>query len=430
MLAAGAPAGAQPAPDTSEQKPLTWSTDVQVLAGVDLQQATPNSGFNPGNRVAELADRQMLIEIRPDISVAYSRFSFDFGPRVLARPAVSIGNETAQGGTRRPFDNVYVNRWRAKVQFTPALSASYGREVLQWGNSVFRSPSNPFLVDNGRLNPIRELPGQEFAVVSYTPNKAYAVSFISNTRRGHGTPGSEPFRVTNAIKVDYVGESFNAVIIASKKQGSGLRLGGSYTYSASDAVLIYGEMTVAQGSDAYYPQPSSDTAGWRLAPVKQRSGQAFFTNLAGASYTFKSRLVGTVEYLHTNEGYNNTEAGALSSLQRSASDLLGEGGPGAASGAQLLGQALNTGLRVERRNYLFMQALIAEYRNRADLAVSYARNLDAGGGGSFSAYATYSINSRTQFFAVASYNNGPANTEFSRLNRFTLSTGVRLFFSR
>jgi hypothetical protein len=74
--------------------------------------------------------------------------------------------------------------------------------------------------------------------------------------------------------------------------------------------------------------------------------------------------------------------------------------------------------------------MIAEYRNRADLAVSYARNLDSGGGGMFSGYATLSINSRTQLFTVASYNHGPVTTEFSRLNRFTLSAGVRFFFSR
>jgi hypothetical protein len=327
-------------------------------------------------------------------------------------------------------ENFYVNRWRAKVRLTPSLSASYGREVLQWGNAVFRSPSNPFLVDNGRLNPIRELPGQEFAVVTYTPSKAYAVSFISNTRRGHGVTRDDPFRVTNAIKVDFVGESFNAAVIASRRQGSGVRIGGAWTYSASDAVLVYGDMTVARGSDALYPQQTSGAAGWELAPAKARSGGLFYTNLVGASYTFPSRLVTTVEYLQTNEGYNGAEARGLSSLQTSASSVFEQGGPASAAGAQLLGRALNTGLRVERQNYLFVQGLIAEYRNRADLALSYARNLDSGGGGQFSGYATLNVNSRTQLYGVASYNHGPATTDFMRLSRFTLSAGVRLFFSR
>lgn len=422
-----APEDAAAEDTASERVPWTWSLDAQVLGGLDMQQVRTDSVFNPQNRIARIPDGQTLLELRPDFRVAHGRFSLDVGPRVIAA-AVKSGLGPAQDGSIRGSYDFFVNRWRVKAQLTPALSASFGREVLQWGNGVFRSPSNPFLVDNGRLNPIRELPGRDFAVVTYLPSQSLAVSLISNTGPGHESSSGAPFDATHAVKVDYVGKSFNTTIIGSHQEGAGLRLGGSYTYTASDAVLVYGEMTAAQGTLAYYPELAADEAGWRLVPRKESSGQVFFTNLIGVSYTFPSGLLTTVEYLHNNEGYRGEEARAFSSLGRSASELLHQGGPAAPLGAQLLGQALNTGLRVERRNYLFVQALLPEYRNRADLAVSYARNLDTGGGGTFSGYAAVSIKGRTQLYGVASYNHGPAGSEFVRLQRFTLSGGARLFF--
>ncbi|HYO80041.1 MAG TPA: hypothetical protein VES20_01460 [Bryobacteraceae bacterium] len=430
LTAALVPARAQPTPETTpHQRTAVWSADVQVLAGVDLLGVRESSGFNPRNLVASLPSRQSVIELRPDFNLEMGRFTFNFGPRLLARPEVNVPHMPP--AAEQEFDNFYVNRWRAGVKLTPSLTAAWGREVLQGGNSVFRSPSNPFLTDNGRLNPIRELPGRDFATLTWTPSRAYALTFISNTGQGHDAVRGEPFRVTNALKLDYVGERFNATVIASRKQGGRFRLGGSYTYSASDAVLIYGEATAAQGSDALYPaaqEPAS--APQTLLAAKDNSGKVLFTTLSGASYTFRNGFVSTVEYLYSNEGYSGSEARSFSSLQRSALQVMRQGGPAGGSGAELLGRALSTGLRVERQNYLFFQGVLAEYRNRADFAVSYARNLDAGGGGSFAAYATVSVNSRTQFYAVGTWNNGPAASEFQRLNRFTLSTGIRLFFSR
>jgi hypothetical protein len=436
---ASVPVSAQPSPasDTAQRSPgtpvdseagstrLKWTTDIQVVTEMDLVNVRNDSGFNPQNRIANLADAQVLTEFRPDLTLGYGRVSFAISPRVTVGRVVE--RRTATGGGKGLKD-AYVNTWRVKAQIANGLSASYGREVVQWGNGLFRSPSNPFFADNGRLNPVREIEGREFATVTYTPSLSYAVSFLSNTGSGR-TPGShgDSFDVINAIKFDYVGDAFNAVIIGSKQQGQNVRLGASYTYTASDALLLYGEMSATRGSAALYPEPGPDAVGWRLTPRYQDSKRLFYSNLLGASYTFGNGLVLSTEYANNNEGYGGIDAGALTSLGRAASSVLQQGGPDSPLAGRLLGQGLDTGLRLERRQYVFVQLLKTEYRNRADIAVSYARNLD-GGGGMFSSYFTYNLTNRSQLFAVGSWNTGSADTEFARLYRQALSTGVRVTF--
>ncbi len=402
-----------------------FTHDVQLVSEFG-HQGLRSGTFNPQNGIAALPSTQALFELRPDFALDYGRVSLTISPRavvgrVLERSHGASGDDS--------IDDAFINRWRAKVQVAPQLSVAYGREVVQWGNSLFRSPSNPFFADNGRLHPIREIEGQEFVTATFTPSLSYAVSFLSNTGDGRrSSPDGEPFRRTDAVKVDFVGDAVNASVIASKRRGQSVRVGGSATYTASDAWLLYAEATAARGSLAWYPEPAAGPIGWQFARTRADSGRVHYTALLGASYTFRNGLAVTTEYLNNNEGYSDAQAGALASLGRSASEVLAGGGAGLAAAAGLLGRGLDVGLRLERRNYLFVQVLKTEYRNRADIAVSYAANLDGGGGGGASSYVTFNLTPRAQMFAIGTYSVGSADTEFTRLLRYTVSTGVRWFF--
>jgi hypothetical protein len=421
-----------PPPDPIEQqaeaesparRPV-FTSQIQVLAEFSQLGRRRDSPFNPQNQIAGLAGRQVLMEVRPDFAVRYGRVELALSPRAHVGRLFDAGRGTTGG---EGADDASLHKWRVQAQVTPALSLSYGRQVVQWGNGVFRSVSNPFIADNGRLNPIREVEAAEFAIVRYTPSLRYAVSLLSNTAGGRSGGGSDRFRATHAVKFDYVGDALNATVAGSKQVGDGVRLGAAYTYTASQALLLYGEASGTLGSDAYFPAPAPNGVGWDLVRRHAGSERFFFANLFGASFTFRNGVVLTAEYINNNEGYTGDDARAFTSLATHATAALRDGGPGAGEGGRLLGRTFETGLRFERRNYAFVQLLRTEYRNRADLAVSYAASLD-GGGGTASSYVTYNVTDRSQAYFVGAYNVGGAQTELARLQRYAFISGVRWFF--
>ena len=111
-----------------------------------------------------------------------------------------------------------------------------------------------FSQDNGRSNPFLEVPGMDFARVVWIPHSSWTISFIVNTDEGRNTLlGPDPFEKTYALKVDYTGrENYASIILSQKDYKKTLGFFGGWT--VSDAVLLYGEGSLAQGSNALYPQ--------------------------------------------------------------------------------------------------------------------------------------------------------------------------------
>jgi hypothetical protein len=403
---------------------IKFDSNIQVLSEFDHQSIRRDSDFNPENRIAKLVGTQYLLELRPNFFAEYDNLSVALGPRLTVGKIIDSNFTPPDQGVIHDY---YINTWRVKVRPTPELGVSYGKEVLLWGNAIFRSPSNPFFADNGRINPVQELDGKEFAIVTYNPSLTYAATLLANVGKGRGPPtDSSTFFPITALKLDYVGETVNASVIPSKRAHEDLRLGGFVTWTASDAWLVYGEGVVTRGSLALYPEIGGPFGGV-LLPQFESSGRVFYTALFGATYTFENGLSVTTEYVNNNAGYNNNEQKSLMALGREAVDAFRGRTENTVLAGQLLGEGLTTGLRLERRNYLFLQLLRTDYKGVADIAFRYAQNLDDRGA-FFSSSITYFLNKRSQLYFVGSYNLGSANTEFSRLLRFTGQVGIRFFF--
>ena len=135
------------------------------------------------------------------------------------------------------------------------LFLSYGRENLQWGPSFLFSPSNPFFQDNGRRNPYLEVPGMDFGRLVYIPASSWTLSFIANTDEGRNKiNGPAPFDKTYALKVDYTGrENYGSMVLSHREDSDKNSLGFFGGWTVSDAVLLYGECALTQGSEALYP---------------------------------------------------------------------------------------------------------------------------------------------------------------------------------
>ena len=434
LASSSAPAPAQ-AP-LEAQTPVTAPGDVAPAAAIAwkfgarhtllvyaTQQAAETRGpYNEGNRLAGIPDRLADAEWRED-------WRLDAGPcdarldlRLVARQVL----QADEGIDRGLQHDAYVRTGGVGCRFGEGFETRAGREVLQWGNATFRSPSNPFFVDTGKTHPIRELLGKDLLQLGWRSASGLSVSAVhhfGNAQRDDTSPG--PFRATTALRVDQVDPTQSLGAIASVREGGRWRLGGYLTRTVSDAWLLYGDASVQRGSDGLYPvADAAAPVGWRFAP--RESGEHAWRGAAllGAAYTFESGWSLTGEVLANTEGYDASERERARAAAGAGNALFSSGTPLAAAGAGVLGDALQPRLSVIGRRYVFLQLLRTEWKNRADVALRVAHNVDDGSS-QVSASLTWFIGERTQLLWFAAVNHGARDAEFSRLFRYSTLLGLR-----
>lgn len=392
--------------------------NVQALTFMTENGMIDSSLLNPGNRLAALPAANGTLELRPDFRWTGRKFT------LIAKPR--FGGVINAGGTQSSSTAIFMQEWALRVTPVRGLTLSYGREVLQWGPSMSISPSNPFFLENGRDNPIREIGGADFVRAIYSPNTKYSVSYIWNTGAGRSQQAAVAFRRTQALKFDYTPSFGSASFIFSKKDGAPPRFGGFFQITASNALLLYAEGVVHRGSEALYPYQDATGATWQMAPVKNDSDHIYSTSVVGAAYTLRSGATLTAEYISNRDGYSNLEANRYFQLGEANSQLLTSGRSQSETAAATLTAALNPGLPLLRRNYFSVQFLRTNYHQRADLMIRYTANLDDGGG-TLAAYATFNCTDRIQLFLAGMVDHGGSRTEAGRLIGHQVMTGIRFF---
>lgn len=141
-----------------------------------------DSTLNPGNTVLNIPARIWDHQLRMD-------FNAETGPlSVLVKPRLDVQNrewkEGIQDGESEAHVEAYINEWQARLSLRDQMFLSYGRENLQWGPGFIFSPSNPFIQDNGQLNPKGEVPGLDYAKLLWVPGGGWSVSLIANVGEG------------------------------------------------------------------------------------------------------------------------------------------------------------------------------------------------------------------------------------------------------
>ena len=164
------------------------NASMSVLAYGVVTDPTTSSELNQDNRLG-IPHYQAVTALRPNVSLHWD------GLDLMARPRYDSNWQAWEEGKRSGgtdmSNSFYVNEWMARLRLMPSLFASYGRENLQWGPSYLLSPSNPFSGDNGKDNPMNEVPGADFAKLVWVPDFTWAVSLIVNTDDGlRGVPWS------------------------------------------------------------------------------------------------------------------------------------------------------------------------------------------------------------------------------------------------
>jgi len=402
------------------------SIDFRALT-YGIVQEPAASTQNPGNNFLQLPRHLADLELRPDLRFNADPLDLSVKPRMRLEYSVwksGIRNRDSDWG-----DDWYVNEWLARLRIRENLFLSYGRENLQWGPSFLFSPSNPFFQDNGRRNPYLEVPGMDFGRLVYVPASSWTVSFIVNTDEGRNKiNGPAPFDKTYALKIDYTGrESYGSMVLSHREDSGKNSLGFFGGWTLSDAVLLYGEWALTQGSEALYPQRDRSPFGVSMQPLYERDHTLNPVVLVGGSYTFETKGTLSVEYAYNGSGYNDTEADRYYSLRRRASNASVPGSSMSGLAQKTLSETANTGLRFLRRNYALIQYTQNNIENDIDLTLRWTQNLDDGSC-QFTTLVTYSLGNHLELFSVGTVDGGNRGTEFGSILDYQWMVGIKYTF--
>lgn len=257
----------------------------------------------PVNQAFNLAQRSRTAEARFNFKAESEALRFSARPIVLA-----------QGGAQTARE-VYLSQWQMRLRAADTLSASAGRELLNWGPAQFRSPSSPFYFDNGRANPMRELSGMNAVKLAWTPDTGSTLAVARLNGSGHATASPDPWRNTWLVKWDQRGEEWAAGLAVAQSGGYRANVGLHGQYTVSDAWLLYGEAgfgTRPGAVDAVLPV--------MLGQEPPRHSDV----LLGAAYTFDSGDSLNAELLRHGHGLASAMSQVAAAGQVSAAPgLLG-----------------------------------------------------------------------------------------------------------
>jgi hypothetical protein len=399
--------------------------DLRAL-GYGIVQQPSDSSQNPGNDFLQIPRHTEEMEFRPDLSLTTDLLNLMVKPRLDLK--YRQWEEGFRDGTQDSDSDLYVNEWLARWGARENLFVSYGRENLQWGPSYLFSPSNPFFLDNGRRNPFEEVPGMDFGRLVWIPDSAWTLSFIANTDKGRNDinlPG--PFKKAYVLKLDYQGRENYGSLILTHRENSEDSLGGFAGMTVSDAILVYVEGAMVRGVYALYPRRDDSYLG---ASMQRIYGDDFPIQpviLLGSAYTLAAGGTFTGEYAYYGPGYSGSEADLYYALRKRAATLLSFPEPLSGLGQQTLGQSVNTGLRLLRRNYALFQYNQTSIRDCIDFTFRWTQNLDDGSA-QVTALASYMLGNHLQLFCVATQNAGSGNTEFGSLLDYQWMIGGQYTF--
>jgi hypothetical protein len=401
------------------------SFDFRALTYGVIQEPA-HSSQNPGNNFLQIPRYLADLELRPDLRLSIDPVELSVKPRM--RLEYRVWREGSRRGESEWNTDWYMNEWLARLKVLQNLFISYGRENLQWGPSFLFSPSNPFFQDNGRRNPYLEVPGMDFGRLVWIPESSWTLSFIANTDEGRNKiAGPVPFEKTYALKVDYTGRENYASAILSYRGDSKISLGFFGGWTISDAILVYGEGVITQGSEASYPRKDSSPLGASMQKIFQDDHTIKPILLIGGSYTFRTSGTLTVEYVYHSPGYSDARADSYYALRRNAAEALPLGGMASALGQKVLGQTANTGLRLLRKNYALLQYSQNNIRNVIDLTLRWTQNLNDGSG-QLTTVVAYSLWRHFELFSVGTVMAGGKNTEFGSFLDYQWMVGVKYTF--
>lgn len=408
--------------DAQTQK-LVDGFDINVTATVLSEcKGVATSRQNPGNGFAQLSDNGLVFTIKPDMSLVYDDWLF------FAKPRLEFEYKTYEiSGSKSDASNdkIHIIEFQARRQLSERLFVSYGWENLQWGPSFLYSPSNPFFRDNGKKDLVQDLEGKGLFKLTFVHDFSWSSSLIYNSDKG--AFNESDFEKTLALKIDYSGDETYAAIILSHTENRETKIGGFGGATVSDAVILYTEASIQQGSHALFPVAVQGPLNWEMSATKKDDHSLYATALAGMGYTFESGDTMTFEYLYYGQGYDSGEASQFSQLKNDAAAFYTSSTALTGYGTQLLGQSAGNRLDFLRKNYLLVQYLNDDIIDDVDLISRITYCIDDGSSRLYSSIS-WDFNDHTELLMSGMMNTGSSDNSFGIFLDYQIQMAVEYTF--
>jgi hypothetical protein len=402
-----------------------FSYNLKALVFGDAQFPA-HSTQNPDNVFLNLYRYATEVDLRPDFFLELPDVSAVFKPRAIA--SYEWWQDGAPRGKTESSDRAFVNEWRVQLKAFSTLFVSFGKEKLLWGPSFLASPSNVLFRDTEKINPKTEVEGKYLAKVIYVPNNAVTINLISETQT-ETNDRRESLKPAQALKADYLTGNSLISIIAYERQDDRFRMGSYGQWTASDALLLYYDGIVSQGTDALYPvlDPANPLGG-AFEKRYDDSGRLFTTLTAGGSYTFLAGQTFSMEFLYNGQGYNNAEADAYYMIRQNAHDHFFDSSALAGLSQMTLNDTLNNELPFLRRYYLMGQFQVREIKDVLDVIIRYTHGIEEHAGQA-SSIIGWQLSNRIEVFNINTFAVGiNRDTEFNSLLGSSFMAGIEAHF--
>lgn len=408
--------------DDDASSRLAFQHHVQIVGFVTGTVLNRRSLVNRGNQIAKLPAVQAEIDPRVDLTLRADPCFLQLEPR-----GFFVWQGSVPGASARTSTDAYLNEGRLSCQMPGNVNVEIGRSVLLWGSSILLSPSNPFFAETGKTDPVREQLGRDMVRVSAQINPAWSVEGISNFHVDTRDTTKAYFSPVTAVKVNWTGDAVSASALVSHRDNGVNRLGAYGTWTVSDALLLYGDVSVGQGRNALFAEHQVQApAGWTLSQNQTHDSSWRASALLGASYTLLSGWTQTLEALYNGDGYTSGERRAYQNAIRGGNAALAMRNPAAAG---LLGQALNPQQSLLGQRYALVQLGRTDLFNKLDLTLRYIQAFDAPYGGNLALSLNYKLSPAAELFAFAQWNVGNPQSEFLQLYRFSVMSGLHYYWN-
>lgn len=381
---------------------------------------------NPNNRVAKLNEFDGGLYLRPDLRYKLKNFDFWLKPRLhLDLPKNENPRNAHLWGSTNTSGEFFIQELKARWQINEKSFLQAGRYVRQIGTSIFLNPSNPFILNTGRLNPKIELIPMDFVEFNIATNNDWNYTIIGNIGAANTPIYKEPFLKFSrnyGLLIEHYGNSNNIGIIASVNEEKKLHLGGYGQKNISNALVIWTDFALDYNINRFYPVLGHTT---KLIDYEMINGsdndKLFITGLVGASYTFNWGPTLQVEYYHNGKSYNQDEIAVYNKMlvdsREYNSDIY----------EKLtninLGRSLNAGMPYTRKNYVFTQLNQNDILGKLNVNLRNLYSFDDGSN-QISSLIEYDATDNLEVYALGLKSFGSIESDLKKLINYQIMIGL------
>ncbi|MEA5460880.1 hypothetical protein VB796_17605 [Arcicella sp. LKC2W] len=411
--------------DSLKKKTFFWSLQSMGF-GRATGFANKIGSINPENRIAKLNDYDGGIYFRPDFRLKLKGLDFWAKPRIhvdFPQNPYPRGQHVwnYEGYSTEFFFQELKSRWQINQQFF----VQGGRYYKQIGTSIFVNPSNPFIVNTSRLNPKIELFPMDFLEVSFSSNSSWNYTLIANLGAANTPVFKEPFlkfERNYGLFIEHYGDANNEGVIFSADEVGRFRLGGYAQKNVSESVVMWTDFSADYRPNRFYPAIGSSTGLLNYEMVNgEENDKVFISGLIGASYTFNWGPTIQLEYFYHGKGYNQEQFDRLSTqintapnynfdVTRQLSDLN-------------LGRSINSGLPLNRQNYVFTQFGQNDLFDKLNINVRNLYSIDDSVN-QLSALVEYNVADNLEIYGLALKSTSPKSIDYTQLINYQLMIGL------